>query len=61
MCGFCVVFQSVSSPDAWLYCASAARVSIALGISRCWTMRSLTTTSASANAASTSPPPLTTQ
>ena len=23
MCGFCVVFQSVSSPDAWLYWATA--------------------------------------
>ena len=36
--------------------ASAARGSIAFGISRCWTIRSLTTTSAFLNAASTSPP-----
>ena len=56
MCGFCVVFHSVSSPDAPLHCASAARGSIAFGMSRCWTMRSLTTTSAFANAASMSPP-----
>ena len=56
MCGFCVVFHSVSSPVAELHFASAARVSIACGISRCWTIRSLTTTSAFANAASTSPP-----
>ena len=59
MCGFCVVFQSVSSPVAWLYCATAPRVSIAFGISRCWRMRSLMTTpsaSAAVNAASTSPP-----
>jgi len=56
MCGFCVVFQSVSSPVAGMYCASAARVSIAVGISRCWMIRSLTTTSAFLKAASTSPP-----
>ena len=59
MCGFCVVFQSVNSPVAWLNCATAPRGSIALGISRCWSMRSRMTTplaSASANAASTSPP-----
>ena len=56
MCGFCVVFQSVSSPVAGTYCASAARGSIAVGISRCWMIRSLTTTSAFLNAASTSPP-----
>ena len=41
MCGFCVVFQSVSSPVAGTYCASAPRGSIAVGISRCWMMRSL--------------------
>ena len=56
MCGFCVVFQSVSSPVAGTYCASAPRVSIAVGINRCCTMRSRTTTSAFLNAASTSPP-----
>ena len=56
MCGFCVVFQIVSSPVAGTYCATAPRVSIAVGIRRCWMMRSLTTTSADANAASTSPP-----
>ncbi len=56
MCGFCVVFQSVSSPVAGTNWATAARVSIAVGISRCWMMRSLTTTSALAKAASTSPP-----
>ena len=59
MCGFCVVFQSVSSPVAWLYCASALRVSMAFGMRRCCRIRSFSTTpfaSASANAASTSPP-----
>ena len=64
MCGFWVVFQSVSSPVAVVYCATAPRGSIALGISRCWRIRSLMTTpsaSASANAASTSPPPATVQ
>ncbi len=46
MCGFCVVFQSVSSPVAFTKLASAARGSMAVGISRCWMMRSLTVTSA---------------
>ena len=40
MCGFCVVFQSVSSPVAGTNCATAPRVSIAVGISRCWMIRS---------------------
>ena len=56
MCGFWVVFHSVSSPVAGVNCATAPRVSIAVGISRCWMMRSRTTTSADWNAASTSPP-----
>ena len=46
MCGFCVVFQSVSSPVTGTNCATAPRVSIAVGISRCWMIRSRTTTSA---------------
>ena len=50
------VTQSVTSLVAELYWASAARGSIALGMSRWLTMRSLTTTSAALNAASTSPP-----
>ena len=64
MCGFWVVFQRVSSPVARLYWATAPRGSIAFGISRCWRMRSLMTTpfaSASAKAASRSPPPATVQ
>ena len=56
MWGFWVVFHTVSSPVAPTKLARAARGSIALGMSRCWTMRSFTTTSAPANAASTSPP-----
>lgn len=57
MCGFCVVFQSVSSCEAAVHCATAERGSIAVGMSRCWTMRSLTTTASGAeNAAFTSPP-----
>ena len=56
MCGFCVVFHSVSSPVAGANCATAPRVSIAVGISRCWMMRSRTTTSADSKAASMSPP-----
>ncbi len=39
-----------------MYCASAARGSMALGISRWLMMRSFTTTSAALKAASTSPP-----
>ena len=35
MCGFCVVFHTVSSPDAPLHWASAARASIACGMRRC--------------------------
>ena len=56
MCGFCEVTHSVTSPGPDRYRASAARGSIALGISRWLTMRSFTTTSALRNAASTSPP-----
>ena len=56
MCGFCVVFHSVSSPVAGENCATAPRGSIAVGISRCWMIRSRTTTSALLNAASMSPP-----
>ena len=56
MCGFCEVTQSVTSLVADRYCASAARGSIALGMSRWLMMRSLTTTSAAWKAASTSPP-----
>src|SRR2546425_5912942 len=47
MCGFWVVFQSVSSPDAPDQWANAERGSIAYGIRRCWTIRSLMTTSRS--------------
>ena len=56
MWGFCEVTQSVTSSLAERYCASAARGSIALGMSRWLMIRSLTTTSAALNAASTSPP-----
>ena len=59
MCGFWVVLQSVSSPEASVHCATAERGSIALGISLWCRMRSLTTTSAASNAASTSPPSMT--
>ncbi len=59
MCGFCVVYQTVSSPEPLLYRASTLRVSIAFGISRWLTNRCETTTPsrcASANAAPASPP-----
>ena len=57
MCGFCVVFHSVSSPEAAIHCATAERGSIAVGMRRCCTMRSFTTTTPGAeNAAATSPP-----
>src|SRR3989442_389110 len=56
MCGFWVVFQSVSSPDAPDQWANAERGSIAFGIRRCWTIRSLITTSAFWKVPSTSPP-----
>ena len=51
-CGFWVVTQSVISPVAGLALASAARGSIALGISRWLTKCSLTTRDAPRNAAS---------
>ena len=56
MCGFWDVTQSVTSLVEDVYCASAARGSIALGIRRWLTIRSLTTTSADRKAASVSPP-----
>ena len=52
MCGFCDVFQSVSSPVAALHCASAERGSIGFAMSRWSVMVSPTVTAASANAAS---------
>ena len=59
MCGFWVVLQSVSSSEAHVHCATAERGSIAFGMSLWCRMRSLTTTSAASNAASTSPPAMT--
>ena len=56
MCGFCDVFQSVSSPMGAFHCARADRGSIGFAMSRCSVMVSLTVTAASANAASASPP-----
>ena len=56
ICGFWLVLHKVSSPMDFSQLATAERGSIALGTSRCWTMVSLTTTSASAKAASGSPP-----
>ena len=56
MCGFCEVFHSVSSPVAPTHCAIAERGSMGLAMSLGSVMTSLTVTSASAKAASASPP-----
>ena len=56
MCGFCDVLQSVSSPVGATHWAIAERGSIGLAISLGSVMTSLTVTSASAKAASASPP-----
>ena len=56
MCGFCDVFHSVSSPVAATHCAIADRGSIGFAIRRWRLIVSLTVTSASAKAASVSPP-----
>ena len=54
MCGICVELQSVSLP--WRHSASEPRGSIAAPAVRWFTIRFSTITSASRNAASTSPP-----
>ena len=61
ICGFCVVDQRVSSPEACVHWATAERGSMAFGIRRWWRILSLTTTSAPAKASSESSPPVMTQ
>ena len=54
MCGFCVVYQTVRSPEPLLYRATTARGSIAFGMSRWLTKRcarTMPSRSASLNAA----------